>query len=428
MDGDPSAPMLWQEQLFATVPGLEQTAALAASVDAAFAAPAPAAAAPPVYKFAPAPPAPLPFRNEFNKLPANKAAARELKAADPERCNQQGLTKEAALVWNQYAGVDANGNITNKEVLAKVIEREQARVDHFTRMQDDPVHGAQGCNTFADDLRKANLALAKWNKMNGVVPVRGRPVGSGSGGGIAGGAVSKAARTGGVRFGAGRLRANPSLAGQRAPVSKTVRLAPGYVRYYLPGTGKPVYVNSTLTVVCKSPPLVMPAAQRQGLQAAIAEAQAAPAAAPAADPQLFSDDHFAAADGASDAAEAGAGGGVPLFTLPVDADMDEEEEDEAEESEGAAAAAAAAHADQMKRYQRGYELATKQAAATATETDGDDDDGDEEVPAAPAARGAKRGSAPAKAAAAAKTPAKTPAKRTSGAHAAAPNAKRAKRT
>jgi hypothetical protein len=497
MDGDPFDTLMpWQEELFQTVPGLHEATALADSVDAAFAAPAPGAPAPAevVNKCPPTPPT---YRDWFDNQPENKAAAKKLHKDDPNAA--QGLTKYQAMVWDQHAGVnrkDGDTTVTNPAVLELQIEYAEARVKHYdnkhTEFQKDPNKAALA-PLIGGQLRTAMSALAAHkrahNKMHGVVVRRGRPAGSGGGAAGAariGGSAAGAARTGGVRFGTGRTVATPSKAGQRAPVSKSLQLAPGYARYFMPVTGKPVYVDSTFTHFSKSPLLVMPAAQRQALKAAIAEADAAAAAelaaagaraaagpgivtaavaaaraqAAAAAPRQFTitptgsdipaaalgDDDFAA-DGASDAAEAAAGGGVPLFTLPVDAAVDgasdsddaeddEEEEEEEEEEEGAAAAA---HRAQVERYQRGYELMTEHRFSTkpaGTAAEADDDDSDEDVPAAPAARGAKRGRAPAKASAAkkrakkAKAAAAKPssAKRTSGAHADAPKGKRAKRT
>jgi hypothetical protein len=108
------------------------------------AAPAHAPAPAPVFHLAPPPTAPPTYREWFDQLPANKAAALQLKAADPVRCNQQGLAKYQRMVWNQHAGVDLKGNPTNPAVLLRMIECANARIEHFQAVKAHPVYGQLG--------------------------------------------------------------------------------------------------------------------------------------------------------------------------------------------------------------------------------------------------------------------------------------------
>jgi len=102
---------------------------------------APAHAPAPVFNFAPPPTAPPTYREWFDQLPANKAAARRLHDAAGAK---QGLAKYQALVWNQHAGVDPQGNPTNPAVLLRMIEFANARIEHFEAVKAHPVYGQLG--------------------------------------------------------------------------------------------------------------------------------------------------------------------------------------------------------------------------------------------------------------------------------------------
>lgn len=416
MEGDPSDhPMPWQLAEFQLATGPAATAAAATA--ALGAAPAPGAcAAAPVFKFPPPPSAPPTHREAFYADPDNKAKARALKVASGEK--RQGLTKEMAMVWAEYAGVDSNdpkGAVTNPDVMQKMLDAARDRVLHFEAIQAHPVYGP--INAGLKDLCKAQNYLANiqrdYNKMHGVVVRRGRPVGSGAGAG----AVRIPALSH-VRFGTGRVVAAPAKAGQQALVSKTVALAPGYQRFYWPGSGKPMYVDSTFTYYSKSPLLVMSAAQQKALKEAIDAANAGVAEASPT-----------ASGGGS--AEDGGSGAVPFSTMPVDAvmhaadDEDGDEEDDEDEDEER-------HRQQLETYSRAHQIMEERfgakPSAVASDSDGDGDDGDEDVPPPPA-RGAKRTKAanaegpPAKKA---KRAGEAPAKRASATRAAEPKPKRAR--
>jgi len=213
--------------------------AAALPVPAAVAAPAPGAPAAVPVGLTPVPPGPLTYREWFDQQPGNLAKARELKAASPTRCNQQGLGKEQAMVWDEHAGVDPTDDkrrVTKRDVLLKQIEFAQARVDHWKMVEANPAWNNLGAHIKPLVLAGKNLKefQKQLDKLDGVKRPRGGSSGGSSGGGS----------SGGDQFGKGErgpVRNDATKAGQLARVPKGVTLPPGVERVYAEPCGTVIY-------------------------------------------------------------------------------------------------------------------------------------------------------------------------------------------